>query len=122
MSIEQQLDEINANLRAIAALLRNPPAAGTPAPAQPEPEKAAAPAKTTAKPAAAKVAAPQPAAAPEEIDNDRMSDVTVQLLTKCGRDATVKLLASFGAAKATQVAPADRPKYVAEAQALIAAV
>ena len=112
MSIEQQLDDINTNLRAIAALL-----------AGKQPEKVAAP-KAAAKPAAPKTEAPKPAAAPEapvDISNEAMSKIVLDLLQKRGKDTAVKLLASFGAAKATAVAEADRPKFLADAKTLMAA-
>jgi hypothetical protein len=116
MSIEQQLDDINTNLREIVALL-----AGK----QPEKatEKVAAP-KAAAKPAPPKAEAPKPAAAPEapvDISNETMSKVVLDLLQKRGKDTAVKLLASFGAAKATAVPEADRPKFLADAKTLMAA-
>ena len=113
MPIEQQLDDINTNLRAIVALL-------TPADKQPA-EKPAAP-KAAAKPAAPKAEAPKPVEeAPVGISNEAMSKIVLDLLQKRGKDTAVKLLASFGAAKATAVAEADRPKFLADAKTLMAA-
>ena len=110
MSIEQQLDDINTNLRAIVALL-----------AGKQPEKVAAP-KAAAKPAAPKAETPKPTAeAPVDISNETMSKVVLDLLQKRGKDTAVRLLASFGAAKATAVPEADRPKFLAYAKTLMAA-
>lgn len=116
MSIEQQLDDINTNLREIATLLR------CQIPADQKTEKPAAP-KAAAKPAAPKAEAPKPAApeAPVDISNEAMSKVVLDLLQKRGKETAVKLLASFGATKATGVAEEDRTKFLADAKTLMAA-
>lgn len=88
-------------------------------------EPKAPPAKQP-KPAAPK-AAPKPAPAHEsampvaEFTEADVKAAVLELIQKRGRDAAVKLLASLGATKATEVEPADRAKFIADAKTLLAA-
>lgn len=109
MSIEQQLDDINTNLRRIAELLTPTDKKVAPAPKAVEIRKP-----------------PMPAATPveeklEEIGLEEVQKATTALLTKRGHATTVKLLASFKAAKATEIEPSDRAEFLADAKTLMAA-
>lgn len=121
MSLEEA---INANTAAVLQLVealkgQQPAKAETPKPA---PKAAPAKALTEPKASAAKPATPPKAAEAPEISEDDVKRVTTELLAAKGYKATADLLASVGAAKATQVKPEDRAKYYADAKSLMAAV
>lgn len=90
-------------------------------------EPKAPPAKQLAPPKATPKAAPKPAPAHEsampvaEFTEADVKAAVLELIQKRGRDAAVKLLASIGATKATEVEPADRAKFIADAKTLLAA-
>jgi len=115
MSLEEA---VNANTAAILKLIdamqgqepKAPPAK------QPAPPKAAPKARVSPE-AMAKVAT----APTDEFTEADVKAAVLELIQKRGRDAAVKMLASLGATKATEVEPADRAKFIADAKTLLAA-
>lgn len=113
MSLEEA---VNANTAAILKLIdvmqgqepKAPPAKLAPPKATP---------KAAPKPAPAQDAA----ASTAEFTEADVKAAVLELIQKRGRDAAVKLLASLGAMKATEVKPADRAKFIADAKTLLAA-
>lgn len=127
MSLEQQLEKLNAGLNEFIAILTAEIKAKQPGATTPPP----APAKTAAKVAPA----PAPKAAEkykeverhikeaqesEEITDDEMRKVVGELLKKRGRDTALSLLQSLGASKATEVAPENRARFIADATSMLA--
>lgn len=126
MSLEQQIEKLNAGLNELVAILtaeakRRIPTEGSFRVVSGQ--AAASVGKLADQPKTATSKKAASAAETEEVEaiaDEVVSKLTRDLLQKRGREKAIELLASFGAKKATDLAATDRPKFVADAKTLLA--